>query len=100
MTALAKALEAVRAAVGEPIKVISGYRCEKHNSTIPKAAKFSQHIQANAVDFQVTGWSGKQLRVLLELLIKHGEIPEGGIGIYPDRPATCHYDQRGKRARW
>ena len=100
MRNIAQALEVVRAAVAEPVKVLSGYRCEKHNSSIPKAAKASQHLQGNAVDFQVVGWSGKQLRTLLEVLISYDAIPEGGIGIYPDRPATCHYDQRGKRVRW
>jgi hypothetical protein len=27
-------------------------------------------------------------------------MPNGGIGTYPDRKLTCHYDLRKKPARW
>ena len=100
MKAVAEALEHVREALGQPIDVKSGYRCPAHNAATPKAAPKSRHIQGDAADFQVVGWSGKQLKVVVELLIKSGKIHDGGIGTYPDRPATCHIDLRPDHTRW
>ena len=48
---LALAFEAVRAMYGKPIKILSGYRTEKHNRAIG-GARFSQHVQGRALDLR------------------------------------------------
>lgn len=96
---VAYALEIIRAEVGEPIKVISGYRCRARNKAVGGAAA-SRHIEGDAVDIQVEGRTGAELREIVEQLINAGRIPEGGLGTYADRVLTCHYDLRPMRTRW
>ena len=97
--ALVQVLEKIRAAVGKPITVTSGYRCPTHNRAVG-GAKGSQHVVGAAVDFKVEGKTGAELASIVEALIASGEIPDGGLGLYHDRPAIVHYDLRGRRARW
>lgn len=96
---LAQALEVLRAELGQPVQVISGYRCPGRNRAV-KGARSSRHIEGDAVDIQVAGMTGGALRDILERLIAERRIPDGGLGTYADRPRTCHYDQRTLRARW
>lgn len=92
-------LERLRADVGQPITVISGYRCLEHNAAVGGAPK-SRHIEGDAADIKTAGWTGEQLRALAERLIAAGELPEGGLGTYASKPRTLHLDQRGEHARW
>ena len=96
---LARALEVLRAELGCPINVISGYRCHARNAAVGGAA-LSQHVIGAAVDIQVDGHTGETLAAVIEGLIALGKMPDGGIGTYPDRKLTCHYDLRRKPARW
>ena len=54
------ALEKLRARVGVPIIVTSGYRCPKHNRGVG-GAKHSQHILGNAVDIKIKGYTPAQV---------------------------------------
>lgn len=96
---VAQALEQLRAAIGRPVQVISGHRCPKRNRQVGGSPR-SQHMAGTAVDVQVEGMTGVQLRQVVERLIAEGLVPDGGIGTYADRPWTLHYDQRTVRARW
>lgn len=96
---LAQALEVIRAEVGAPVMVISGYRCRARNKAVGGAAA-SRHIEGDAVDIQVDGRTGEELRDLIEELISQGRVPDGGLGTYADRRLTVHYDLRPMRARW
>ena len=95
---LAVALEKVRLIVGAPVVIISGYRCKKRNAAVGGADE-SEHLNGVAVDIAVHRWTGERLRGLFEALIALDEIPDGGLGTYPDRPSTLHYDL-GKARRW
>ena len=96
---VALALEELRAEIGVPLQVISGHRCAARNRAIG-GARASMHLRAVAVDIQAEGYTGRALRSVAECLIKAGRMPDGGLGVYSDRPRTLHYDQRGMRARW
>lgn len=97
--AMASALEVIRAAVGKPVQVISGYRCAAHNRKVGGAVN-SRHTWGDAVDIQVQGMSGTELRDLVEQLIARKQLPDGGVGTYSKKVLTLHYDLRGIRARW
>ena len=96
---LARALEVLRAEVRAPVQVISGYRCAKHNAKVGGAVN-SRHTWGDAVDIQVNGWGGKDLRELVERLIAAKRMPNGGLGTYERKALTLHYDLRGIAARW
>ena len=42
-------LEILRASIGTPIRIVSGYRCPVHNAAVG-GAKDSQHVYAAAAD--------------------------------------------------
>lgn len=98
---LTSALERIREAFGQPVIVMSGYRCPGHNRTVGGVSG-SEHTDGTAADLFVGGKTGEEIRGVLERMIAAGEIPEGGLGTYSDprRILICHYDQRGARARW
>jgi len=93
---LAENLEVIRAEIGRPITITSGYRSPEHNKTIG-GAKFSEHITGRAADIKAKGITTTELKKTIERLISEGKISEGGIGFYP---TWIHYDIRGTKARW
>lgn len=93
---LAKQLQILRDKIGKSITINSAYRSPKHNAKIG-GVKNSQHVKGKAADIKVNGMSTKQLALIIEELIKKGQMLEGGIGIYP---TFVHYDIRGTKARW
>jgi uncharacterized protein YcbK (DUF882 family) len=92
-------LELIRELVGEPVHIISGYRCPEHNKQIG-GARSSEHLTGRAADLKIIGWNGQRLRGFFEGLIALEELPEGGLGSYDKHPEILHYDWRGTRARW
>lgn len=93
---LAKNLQVLRNALGESIRVNSGYRTPAYNKKIGGVPN-SQHLQAKAADIVVKSKTPKQLAAAIESLIASGMMKQGGIGIYP---GFVHYDIRGEKSRW
>jgi uncharacterized protein YcbK (DUF882 family) len=96
--ALARAFEALRAAVGQPLVVLSGYRTPGHNKRIG-GAKASQHVEGRALDLRPpAGWTPDDLADMAR------DCPGiTGLGVYPTfvhidvRPATRLHTWRGSR---
>lgn len=93
---LAKNLQVLRDEIKIPITISSGYRSPEHNARIG-GARASRHIVGDAADIKVTGMTPRQVAEVIERLISHGKMLEGGLGIYK---TWVHYDTRGKKARW
>ena len=95
---LAIQLQIIRDIVNVPIKINSGYRCEKHNSSIKGSSKNSQHLEGKAADIVIKGYDPiLKTFPLLDQLIEEGELIIGGMGKYS---TFTHIDIRKNRARW
>lgn len=83
---LLKCLNQFRDIYGKPMTVSSGYRPEAINSTVPGAAKKSNHIICLACDFKDDGSLDKFCMDNLDVLEK--------CGLYLESPAStigwCH----------
>lgn len=93
---LAMNLEKLRAYLGAPITITSGYRTPEYNRKVGGAPR-SQHVEGRAADIRVQGLSPAQVAAKIEELIANGDMAQGGIGIYN---SWVHYDIRGVRVRW
>lgn len=89
---LVQLLEAIREHFNEPIRIMSGYRCQDHNRAVG-GAKSSQHLLGTAADIQIKGASPKLVATIAEQLLGN----KGGIGVYP---TFTHVDVRRNKARW
>lgn len=87
---LLEVLDKIRAVIGMPLYVSSGYRCRSHNEDVGGVAD-SQHIHGRAADVYADGISILKLAALAE------EAGADGIGLYDD---FVHVDVRGSYARW
>ena len=95
---LLSGLEKLRALSGEPLFILSGYRCQTHNSKIG-GAPHSYHLYGKAADVRL-GRPGKlSLVQMFNLAERVKEFREGGIGVYPEQ-VFIHVDTRNFRARW
>jgi uncharacterized protein YcbK (DUF882 family) len=92
---LAMNLQVLRDEVGQTIIINSGYRSPSWNRKIG-GAKNSMHLKAMAADLVCVGLTPKQLKAVIERLIKAGKMKNGGIGLYP---SFVHYDIGAVR-RW
>ena len=94
---LVEALQKLRDLAGVPIRVVSGYRCPKHNAEVG-GARNSYHLQGKAADIVIEGLDVYRMALLAEQI---DEFRSGGLGIYPDvNPPFIHVDVRDARARW
>jgi len=93
---LANNLQVLRDALGEPVRVLCGYRTPVHNAAVG-GVPHSQHLVAKAADLAVAGLTPKELHAHIELQITLGKMKQGGLGLYP---GFVHYDIRGFKARW
>ena len=93
---LACNLQVLRDFLGESIKVNSGWRSEAHNKAVG-GVKSSKHTKGLAADIRVKDLDTDDLYLIIESLIKQGDMQEGGLGVYD---TFVHYDIRGNRARW
>jgi uncharacterized protein YcbK (DUF882 family) len=76
-------LQAIRAEVGFPMAVASGYRSPEHNAEVSDTGKDGPHTRGQAADIRV---SGEQAITLLSVALKHGIK---GVGIsQKGNPAT------------
>lgn len=89
-------LQVLRDYLGEPVRINSGYRSPAYNKRIG-GVRNSQHLMARAADITVKSKTPRQLKAIIEKLIKEGKMHNGGIGLYP---GFVHYDVRPKPARW
>lgn len=82
---------------GRPIKIMSGYRCPRHNSKVG-GARNSQHLHGRAADVIVPACSPGSVADTAEVV---EDFERGGIGRYQN---FTHVDVRGfygkRRARW
>lgn len=86
-------LERIRAHVGKPIHVNSGYRSPEYNATLKNASPRSQHCNGKAADIWVEGVTPKKIAEIAECYLGSS----GGIGIYKN---FTHVDVRASCARW
>tara|TARA_R110000822_G_scaffold33947_2_gene96417 strand:+ start:1019 stop:1405 length:387 start_codon:yes stop_codon:yes gene_type:complete len=93
---LSKQLQAIRVITEQPIKINSAYRCAKHNESIGGVFN-SQHVLGKAADIVVKEHTAEEVYELLEELMNHNTILQGGLGKYN---SFTHMDFRGKKARW
>lgn len=93
---LAINLEVIRAEVGSPLHVNSGYRTPTYNKKVG-GVPGSQHLLAKASDITCKTHSPKQLADLILRLMTEGKIHNGGLGRYP---GFTHYDIRKSPSRW
>lgn len=94
---LMEQLEIIRAALGNNgIRINSGYRSPKHNSSVGGVSD-SQHTRGKAADIAMDNYTPKQIKDTIETLISQGKIIKGGVGLYP---TFVHYDIRGYNTRW
>lgn len=87
---LVASLERLRATVGRPIRIVSGYRCPTHNRAVG-GAKASRHMAGDAADIDPA------LRVTIGQAERAGFT---GIGYRARDRVVVHVDTRGYRARW
>lgn len=93
---LAEQLEVLRASLGKPINIMSGYRTAQYNAKKKGAVK-SQHLLAKAADIIVEEFEPKVVYYEIENLIAQGKMKDGGLGLYD---TFVHYDIREKRTRF
>lgn len=93
---LAAAFEALRAAVGLPLVVLSAYRTPAYNAAVGGSPQ-SQHVEGRALDLAPPkGWTPLHLAAVAR------DIPEiVGVGFYPTR-GFVHIDVRpsDRRVAW
>lgn len=92
---LAMELQVLRDHIDTPIIINSGYRSPTYNKAIGGASA-SMHLKAKAADIVTRKHTPKQLKSIIEKLIRQGKMKNGGIGLYP---SFVHYDT-GPVRRW
>ena len=98
VAALCLALEHLRARLGSPVVIISGYRTKEYNRRVGGASK-SKHLTASAADVRLSGKSPADVSTCLDELIAEVTIPQGGIGVYPSQNVP-HDHIRPTQATW
>ena len=89
---LIEKLDILRGFVGEPLHVVSGYRCPKYNEKVG-GVKLSQHKRSTAADLALP----KEMSRSEFNKICKKVFFDGGVGTYP---GFTHVDVRGHKARW
>ena len=93
---LADNLQALRDFVKEPVIMNSAYRTPSYNKKVGGKMR-SKHMLGQAADINVKSKTPKELHAIIEALIEHKIMKQGGLGLYP---GFVHYDVRGIKARW
>ena len=93
---LAEQLQVLRDHLGEPLRINSAYRTAEHNKRVGGRPE-SMHLRAMAADITCKSKSPKQLKAIIERLIKAKKLWFGGVGLYP---GFVHVDIRTTVARW
>lgn len=96
---LAQSLEVIQAALGARLSFgrRSGWR---PLDVADPGARPGQHTWGKAADFWTGVHTPRQLRDVVEALIRQGRIPDGGVGFYDSSGSRfVHYDH-GPVRRW
>ncbi|KRE17896.1 hypothetical protein ASE63_01480 [Bosea sp. Root381] len=94
----AKMLDAIRADIGAPVRILSCYRAPAYNDCVRGESR-SLHMEFNAIDFTcAVGTPETWRRIAAKLRDKHTDFT-GGIGVYPERHFV-HIDTRRRVANW
>ena len=100
VTRCATNLQVLRNEIGEAVRIISGWRGPLYNAKVGGAKK-SQHLKGLAADIRVSGMKPEEVASIIEDLIEHKKMDEGGLGIYHGaKHGFVHYDCRLTKARW
>lgn len=92
--ALSEYLQQIRSHFGKPLRITSGYRCDKHNQAVGGAPS-SRHTKGQAADVTMDGVDA------LELARYAQQIGVMGIGLYgPEEGNFIHVDTRSSRFFW
>jgi len=75
-------LEAVRASVGSPIKITSGYRCPAHNASLRGSVASSDHIRGTAADISIVNPRDRYLAIKTLLTIGCNRIGVSGAFLH------------------
>ena len=70
---LKKSWELTRRAFGRPLKINSGFRCQKHNSAIGGVSG-SRHLLGEAIDISHSGFNKQYRQFLLELVKENFDV--------------------------
>lgn len=99
---LVESLETLRSKLNRPILILSGCRCEKHNTEVG-GEKNSQHLLGHAADIRVPGLTAEEVcEAAMQLSSSHGEeefYAIRGFGLDEERNFV-HLDVRDTPARW
>lgn len=90
-----KLLVALRARLGEPIRITNAYRNSAYNRAVG-GEPHSFHMTFQACDIQSSVVSPAKIHATLEAMAAEGAFT-GGLGRYD---SFIHVDTRGTRARW
>lgn len=93
---LVAALDRVRAAVGHPIRITSGYRDAAWNVHVG-GAPLSKHVEGIAVDINLHGLNDAQRYRLMWHLLDNGFT---SYGSYRSTPSMLHADRRPSARIW
>ena len=87
-----RSLQAIREEMQSPLKISSGFRCEKHNERVSKTGKAGPHTHARAADIIISGADAVRL---FDIARKYGMT---GIGVKQNGPHNkrfIHLDNLG-----
>lgn len=90
VVALARQLQALRAHLGLPIIINSGFRSATHNKAVGGSSG-SYHLFGMAGDFRVVGMTTARVYTEMLKLIRDGKMLDGGMKCYS---TFIHYDIR------
>jgi uncharacterized protein YcbK (DUF882 family) len=97
------ALEELRAKLGKPITVTSGFRCPFHNVEVG-GARNSQHILGRAADIRVKEMSGVDLYTVAKTVSAFRGFGQGKNYLHVDvrltRAARWMYNSSGSQIPW
>ena len=90
-----KMLDELRNVLQQPITITSSYRSPEYNESVG-GAKYSQHLQFRALDFQAKNTTPHETYKILKEW-RSSNMFRGGLGLYS---TFVHIDTRGYNATW
>lgn len=88
-------LDPLRAMIGSPIIITSGYRCQRVNELVG-GSKTSQHLLGKAADFHVQGYTPQQMDVVYQTIQMYYDFDQ--LIFYPSKN-IIHVSWNGDKNR-